>query len=181
MHTPQEPIRFFGSDPIAIWSDESTFSVQVTTKVAARIARASIRQVKYWDETEVVPAVYSPKKFGVGRRWSINNLIQLRVVSMMREVDAPMDACRAASQYIGEMLDEFRLEHIPAYKIIVRHGDPPEVFTATVDENILPILDPPNRPPPLCYIIGIADAIKEVAANFEWEYQEMVRGRTRLE
>ena len=180
MNRPEEPIRLRATDPVA-GEFYPTFSVQISTKAAARIAQASVRQVKYWDATGVVPAFHSPKKFGVGRRWSVNNLIQLRVVSMMREVDAPMDACRAASQYIGEMLDQFRLEHIPACKIIVRQGDPPEVFTATMDENILPILDPPNRSAPACYIVGIADAIKEVAANFECEYQSMIQGRTKLE
>lgn len=129
----------------------------VSTAVAAAVAGATVRQIKYWDSTGLVPAMYSPGRQGIGRKWSLSNLVQLRTVATLRESSVSLQACRKVAEYL-----QAQGESLASRKLLVRDGDNPDVLTLEGEEMAVSMLEKPGQTVPRVCLIDMPKRIAEV-------------------
>jgi DNA-binding transcriptional MerR regulator len=108
--------------------------------VAAAVAGASIRQVQYWDQTGLIPAVVPASGRGKARRWSFTNLMQLRTVGHLRDLGVSLQACRKVAEHLAKDGESFS-----SRKLLVRDGEEPDVLTLESDELALSRLEQPGQ------------------------------------
>jgi DNA-binding transcriptional MerR regulator len=84
-------------------SDSRAYAHAFNAKVAAKLTSLSYRQVIHWDATGLIkPSVKAAAGRGSRRIYSFEDLVELRVVAMLRKAGVSLQAVRRAVRYLHQ-------------------------------------------------------------------------------
>jgi len=81
-----------------------------TSPETSRITRLSLRQLQYWDKTDLVtPSILRGRGRGSRRLYSQDDLLQLKVVKTLLDVGMSVQSVRKSLAFLRKLLDGHRV------------------------------------------------------------------------